>query len=112
VKTYDVVFILDEKRVEDGGDSFAKEVAAYVKSIGGNVTETINMGRRQFVRSIGKHTAGLYWEFVTELDPGTVDALKEKYRLNPSALRLMVVIYAAPQPAGKEATIAAVSGRG
>lgn len=107
MRTYDVVFILDEKKIEDSGETFAKDVAAQVANLGGSVKETIPMGRRQFARPIGKITAGIYLEFVTDLDPSKVDALKEKYRLNPVVLRQAIFDYVAPQPAGKEAAVAA-----
>ena len=78
MRTYDVVFILDEKKVEDAGEKFATDVIAQVKTLGGEVKEKIAMGRRQFARAIGKNNSGIYLEFVTTLDPSKVAALKEK----------------------------------
>jgi small subunit ribosomal protein S6 len=106
VRTYDVVFILDEKRLEDNGESFANDVAQFVASLGGEVKERNIMGRRIFTRPIGKHTAGLYWEFVTDLDPAKVAEFKEKYRLNSTVLRLAAFHYVPSDPRGKDAVTA------
>ena len=106
MRTYDVVFILDEKKVEDGGEKFANDVVAQVNSLGGNVKEKNAIGRRQFARAIGKNNSGIYWEFVTDLDPSKVAALQEKYRLDPTVLRLVCFDYVASDPRGKAAAAA------
>ncbi len=106
MRTYDVVFILDEKKVEDSGEKFANDVLAQVKSLGGEVKEKIMMGRRQFARPIGKNNSGIYWEFVTDLDPSKVAALIEKYSLNATVLRMACFDYVTPDPRGKAAAAA------
>ena len=94
--TYEAVFILDCKLVEDGGEAFSQEVAKHIRSLGGRVQQRVSMGRRQFARAIGKHKAGNYWDFVFDLDPAKVAAFKDKYRLNSTVLRLQAVLYEAP----------------
>ena len=103
MRTYDIIFILDEKKVDDGGENFTKDVAAHVKALGGNIKERIAMGRRMFARPIGKNTAGVYWEFVTELDPSKVGLFQDKYRLNPIVLRLAAFDYRPPAPSRRPA---------
>lgn len=96
MKIYDVIYILDEKKFEDGGEAFSKEVAAHLKSLGGDVKEVVNMGRKTFAAPVKRQTAGLYWNLVVDLDPAKVLTFEDKYRLNNSILRLKVMYYQAP----------------
>lgn len=107
MRTYDVMIIIDEKRFDDGGDAFSKDVDSYLQSLGAQVKERNAMGRRTFARPIGRATAGIYWEFVVDLDPAKVTALMDKYRLNPAVLRMQVLTYSPPAPGGKSAAAAA-----
>lgn len=99
MRTYDIIFILDEKKFEDGGDGFARDVEAHLKSLGGTVKERSALGRRTFARPIGRIHAGAYWEFIADLDPAKVSVLQEKYRLNAAVLRMQVLAYTPPPPA-------------
>lgn len=101
MKTYEAVFILDDKKVDDHGDSFARTVADHVRDLGGKVKEKNSLGRKQFSRRIKKRSAGQYWDFVFDLEPEKVLTFEEKYRLDSSVLRLVVLIYE-PPPAGSE----------
>jgi len=96
VKTYDIIFILDEKKFEDGGKAFSGDIAAHLKSLGAEVKQANDMGRRTFTYPINKSTAGFYWEFVADLSPDKVTAFEDKYRLNASVLRFKVFNYVAP----------------
>ncbi len=60
------------------------------------------MGRRQFTYEINKRKAGLYFDFLFELAPSKVLAIKEKYKLDERVLRNMIVADERPEtvPAG------------
>ena len=91
MSTYEIVFILNSKKIEDGGETFARDVAKHVKSLGGRLQQRTSLGRKQFARPIGKHRAGVYWDFVVDLGPDTLVAFREKYALNPAVLRLQMM---------------------
>ena len=93
MRTYDIIFILDERKFEDGGDAFAKDVAAHLQSLGAVIKSKAGMGRRTFARPIGKSTAGIYWEFIVDLDPAKVALFQEKYRLNAGVMRMQCSHY-------------------
>lgn len=93
MRTYEAVFILDPKRIKDGGDKFAKQASEHVESLGGKVHKTVSLGRKHFARPIGRHRAGVYWDLVIDLDPAAVDSMKEHYRLDDDVLRLAVFHY-------------------
>ncbi len=102
MRTYEAVFILDERKVEGRGDDFAKKVSEFMKSIGGVVKESHCLGRRHFAYKIQKKSAGIYWDFVLDLAPEHVKTLQDKYRLDGTVLRLVVFLYEAP-PKRREA---------
>ena len=87
MKQYEVMMILDSRRVEDGGDAFAVTVTADIAKLGGKVVDLVNMGRRAFSYPIGKTKAGIYLNMIVELDPSKVDTHLEAYRLNEAVLR-------------------------
>jgi len=102
LKKYEAVFILDMRKVEDEGKAFAEEFGKNIQGWGGKIVETNPMGRRQFAREIRKRKAGVYWDFVVELDEQKVAEIREKYRLDERVVRLLDIIYDRPDsvPAG------------
>jgi small subunit ribosomal protein S6 len=107
LKKYEAVFILDMRKVEDEGKAFSEEFAKNVQSWGGKVVESNPMGRRQFAREIRKRKAGIYWDYVIEIDPLKSGEVREKYRLDERVVRLLVINYDRPEsvPAGQKATL-------
>jgi small subunit ribosomal protein S6 len=96
---YEAVFILDPKKVEDGGDAFIAQATTRIEEqLGGKVVETSSMGRKHFARPIGKHRAGVYWDLLIDLAADQVAVLQDSYRLDSAVLRLQVFNYVAPPP--------------
>ncbi len=93
MRTYEAVFVLDERQYEDGGEAFSQELVKLIEELGGRVQERTSMGRKQFARPIRKQHAGIYWDFIFAMDPEKVIELKEKYRLNDSVFRSEVFLY-------------------
>lgn len=93
MKTYEVIMILDSRKVEDAGDNFARVVTADLEKIGGKVLDTVNMGRRLFARPIGKSKSGIYLNFIIELDPSKVEEHLATYQLNETVLRHMAFVH-------------------
>ncbi len=102
---YEAVFILNPKKVEDGGDAFiAQAKQRIVEQHGGLITEVTSMGRRHFARPMGKHRAGVYWDLLVEMPADQVAALQESYRLDSAVLRLQIFTYVIPPPMEPDAT--------
>ncbi|MDD3886111.1 MAG: 30S ribosomal protein S6 [Victivallaceae bacterium] len=99
MKKYEAVFILDIRKTDDEGAAFAKEIAGLIESLGGKMEATLPMGRRQFTYEIDKRKAGLYFDFLFELDAAKVRDIKEKYKLDERVLRNMIVINDRPADA-------------
>ena len=93
MKKYEVVMILDPRAVEGNGDAFSEAFQASMKELGGNVTRVKFFEQRTFAYPIKKRKSGIYWDYVVEAEGTFVAALKDKYRLNQSVLRLVVFEY-------------------
>ena len=78
MKKYEAIFILDMRKVEDEGKAFSEEFAKLIQSWGGNMVESVLMGRRQFAREIRKRKAGVYLNFVFEVDPEKETQIREQ----------------------------------
>ena len=96
MKKYEAVFILDIRKTDDEGAAFTKEFAELITSLGGKMESATPMGRRQFTYEINKRKAGLYFDFVFELETAKVKDIKEKYKLDERILRNLIVIYDRP----------------
>ncbi len=97
MKKYEAVYILDLRKVEDEGKAFSEDFAKKIGEMGGTVSETILMGRKQFAREISKRKAGVYVNFIFEMDPAQEKNLREVYRLDERILRILIVNYDRPE---------------
>jgi len=95
---YEAVFILDEKKLDDHGDAFIRDVAKVIKGLGGQVHEKNSMGRKQFARPIRNMRAGSYWGLIFDLDPAQLRTFQDTYRHEEVVLRLEVFRYEPPPP--------------
>ena len=90
MRKYEAVFILDPRKVEGDGEGFSTTIEEAFKELGGTVERVKCLERKTFARPIGRHTMGIYWDYVVSLPPQAVVVLKDKYRLNQTVLRLVV----------------------
>ena len=99
MKKYESVFILDIRKTDDNGAAFCSNFAELIKSLGGELEKTVEMGRKQFTYEIDKRRAGLYFDFIFTLEPAKLSAIRERYRLDAQVLRSMTLIYDRPEGA-------------
>ncbi len=92
MNTYETVFILDSRKVDDGGEAFSRGVRQHVESLGGLIEKVESLGRKTFARPIGRHRAGVYWDFIMRLAPARVEGFRDRYRLDGLVLRLEVFL--------------------
>ncbi len=107
MKKYEAVFILDSRKAEDEGKGFTEEFAKNLESWGGKLIEANPMGRKQFAREINKRKAGIYWDYVLEIDSEKALEIRNKYRLDERVIRLLVINFERPDgvPAISGATL-------
>ena len=97
MKKYDAIFILNDRKYEDGGEAFSKKVEEQIVALGGGDVTVKNMGRKQFARAIGKRTSGLYLRFFLNLPEDKVSEFIESYRLDNTVFRTVVYNYEIPE---------------
>lgn len=97
MKTYEAVFVLDERKFDDQGEAFSQEIVKRIQDLGGRLRDRVAMGRKQFARPVRKLNAGVYWDFVFDLAANQVEPFKEVYRLNDAVLRSEVFLFDAPE---------------
>ena len=97
MKKYDAIFILNDRKYEDGGEAFSKKVEEQIAALGGGEVTVKNMGRKQFARPIGKRTSGLYLRFFLNLPEEKVAEFIDAYRLDGTILRTVVYNYEIPE---------------
>ncbi len=90
MKKYEVVVILDPRKVEGKGDAFSTEFQASMEKLGAKIERVKFFEQRTFARPIGKNKAGIYWDYVVSAEGPFVAALKDLYRLNATVLRTAV----------------------
>ena len=100
MKKYEAIFILDMRKVEDEGKAFSEEFAKLIEGWNGKMVESIGMGRRQFAREIKKRKAGVYLNFVFEVDADKETMIREQYRLDERVLRIMIILFDRPDVVG------------
>ena len=101
MKKYEAVFILDIRKTDDEGAAFTKEFAELITSLGGKMESATPMGRRQITYEINKRKAGIYFDFIFELETAKVIDIKEKYKLDDRILRNMILICDRPETAAE-----------
>ncbi len=97
LQKYEAVFILDIRKVDDEGEAFSKEMAGLINGLGGEMLESISMGRKQFAREIGKRKAGIYWNYIFSLATEKVDDIRKKFMLDERVVRNLVIQYDRPE---------------
>jgi ribosomal protein S6 len=97
LKKYEVTLLLDDRKNEDGGAAFIKEVEALLIKLGGSLTESTGMGRKQVIAPIRKRHTAYYWYLVVELDGGNINTLRDAYRLDERVLRFQGYLYNKPE---------------
>ena len=103
MKKYEAIFILNDRKFDDGGEAFSTKVEEILAQCEASNISKETMGRKQFARPIGKRTHGLYWSFYFTMAPGQGESFQDKFRLEENVLRH--VVYVDDKPSGTIRTL-------
>ena len=92
LKKYDVLFIFPDRLNADGVKEVQERIRKDVESFGGIVGSVDEMGKRPFARPMKKREAGYYARMKLEMDPGKINAFKDRYALVDDVFRVQVVL--------------------
>ena len=93
---YESIFILDDRKFEDSGETFMDKVNSIIQDLGGELLLSEKRGRSQMARPINRRNAATYWDVVMNLPNDQVGVFKDRFRLNNVVLRLEVFKYDRP----------------
>ena len=88
---YKATFILDLRESEDDSQKVLADINGIVESLGGQATESEDLGMRDFARAADKRYTQCHYLEVRFAAPGSVPAeLKEKLRLDKRVNRIFI----------------------
>ena len=91
MKKYDALYIFVGVAKDDILNANLEKALAEVTRLGGNVLETVYLGKRAFSRPMSKKESGVYVKVRMELDPAKVDELVNRYKLVEEVFRVQIL---------------------
>ena len=91
MKKYDALYIFVGIAKDDALEANLAKALAEITRLGGNVLETVSLGRRSFSRPMKKRESGAYVKVRFELDADKVAELNSRYRLVEEVFRVQVL---------------------
>jgi len=88
MKKYDALYIFVGIAKDDALEANLEKALAEVTRLGGNVLETVSLGKRSFSRPMKKRESGVYVKVRFELDPSKVEELTNRYHLVEEVFRV------------------------
>lgn len=90
-KSYNATFILDTRGSEQAVDAIVERLKQTIAGLGGTVTATEDLGRRDFVRVTDKKHPGDFYFLISFTGPlNFASTLRQKLILEKSVKRLLV----------------------
>ena len=91
MKKYDALYIFVGIAKDDALEACLEKALSEVARVGGNVLETVSLGKRAFSRPMKKRESGVYVKVRMELDPQKVEELIGRYRLVEEVFRVQIL---------------------
>ena len=90
-RNYRATFIVDNRGKEDSVDQIIDGVKKEIVALGGTVSATENLGKKDFIRVTDRKLTGAHYVQVAFAAPAAAPAqLREKLRLNGSVYRTFI----------------------
>jgi len=91
MKKYDALYIFVGIAKDDALEANLEKALAEVTRLGGNVIETVSLGKRTFSRPMKKRENGVYVKVRFEIDPSKLEELNNRYHLVEEVFRVQVL---------------------
>ena len=103
MKKYEAMIIFRESLKETDWDGAVDAVRTEIEKLGGKVTSSTRLGKRDFARPLQKQQSGHYGLIAFELAGDKVSALQARLKLDEQVFRVQVVSAPVlPPPSRKE----------
>jgi small subunit ribosomal protein S6 len=84
---YEALLVVNAQGKEDSVHDIVDRLESEFKKEGAQVEQVQKMDKRQFSYAAGPLDAGFYVNFVFHAEPGLIDKLKSKFKLDPEVYR-------------------------
>jgi ribosomal protein S6 len=91
VKKYEAMIIFREGLKDTDWDGAVEAVRAEIEKLGGKVTSSTRLGKREFARPMQKQQSGHYGLIAFQLGGDKVAALQARLKLDEQVFRVQVV---------------------
>lgn len=88
---YELTYVVQPDVDDEQLAAVQARIAEFVSGAGGEVTRTLDWGRRRLAYPINRQTAGIYVTHRLELAPQAVDELQRMLRFSEDVLRYLVL---------------------
>jgi len=92
LKTYDALFIFSSSLKDEDLDKVLERITNEITKLKGKVTDKNIIGKRDFAQLLKKNSSGKYVALRIEIEPGSVNALKARFKLIEDIFRLQMVV--------------------
>ena len=99
---YEAMIIFQENLKETDWDGAVDAVRAEIEKLGGKMTSSTRLGKRDFARPMQKRTSGHYGLIAFQLAGDKVAALQARLKLDEQVFRVQVVSAPAVVPLAKK----------
>lgn len=90
MNTYEGLFIFPELLNDEELEAARSHVLSEIERQGGRVLGVLNIGRREFARTLKKQRSGVFMRSVFEIDGDKISALQARYRLSDDVFRVQI----------------------
>lgn len=91
LRSYESVFVAAPTVAPDAHERLVESFEEIISNNGGEITNTIKMGRRPLAYEVQKYRDGIYTVFEFRGDGDMIKELERRYRLNDSVLKFLTV---------------------
>jgi ribosomal protein S6 len=91
VKKYEAMIIFREDLKDTDWDGAVEAVRAEIEKLGGKMTSSTRLGKREFARPMQKQQSGHYGLIAFQLEGDKVAALQARLKLDEQVFRVQVV---------------------
>lgn len=84
---YECLMVLDTKGKEDGAKDIIERLEKEFAKDGAKIEQVQRLEKRQFAYSAGELDGGYYVNFIFQAEPGVIDKLRNKLKLDSDVYR-------------------------
>ena len=89
LRPYEMLVIIDPRQTDEEAAALVTQLGEQVQSLGAEVTNVDNWGRRRLAYELKKQREGSYAVIAMSAEPSTIKEFERQLRLNENVLRFL-----------------------